>query len=709
MTFPAKVSAAGNPFWSVVDAETRAPLSPRGYSTGLTQDEAVKQILDTFRRARRDGRQQDVFFIAGTGSGKSLVALNVAARVGGRALVVIPTVNLQDQYEEAAQSKQVLRPDGRPLSVASVKGKRRYGCAFEGGTAADPHVCTRSAKNKDARWRKAAQCPLWAPSFKREGYDALLSKREEILQTERVPERVQEFLVRLDDNARSYAGIDGEEYVHVGPRGCDYMDAHFAFAASDVVLLSNRKWQVETDIGRKPRVDLEVFDEADGFLDELFDEQRLTAEGLEQLLARIAYAAKILSLPESMLADPEVFQNVDPQPDGLPDPQAYFALQSLVRRLRSFKSPKEFEDEKTWRALEAVPKMIAEWPRLARDRLRGEFPLHPWASVHVETLLISQAIQDDDENIVAKVKAFVESKDSLILAYDATGVYFTYHNLSAPLRRLSEKCAPLRLWMSATFPSEKILRQVYGFRDPVVVHGEPRFQGTLRVVQSDPPRVTHATWQKDATRRAFVAALHDVLTRIPEDEQAIIVVHGKQRLLDVADMSPVAKWLVGELEDDGERHEQRLEHFFRGERKLLASTRIVRGVDFAGDKARHIILLKDPLPNLRARRFQVFEKKWSPELIFSYADDIASRTLAQMIGRGLRHESDWVRLWVLDSALYSRVARVTNGRADVVMEPPPPVVRGLDAIVKRLPPHPPRPEEPLKPQRKPRGKRAKAA
>ncbi|HEX2021849.1 MAG TPA: helicase C-terminal domain-containing protein, partial [Candidatus Thermoplasmatota archaeon] len=670
-------------YWAVQDARTGASLPPRAYSTGLTQDEAVRRIVAAFRAARREGRPQDVFFVAGTGSGKSLVALNVAARVGGRALVVIPTVNLQDQYEEAAGTRRVLRPDGRPLTVASVKGRRRYVCEHEGGTAADPHVCMRSAKNKDARWRKAAECPFWAPTLPRQGYEALVARREEILKTEQIPARVAAFLGDLDGpDARGYAGVGGEEFVHVGPRGCGYMDAHHAFAASDVVLLSNRKWQVETELGRKPRVDMEVFDEADGFLDELFEEQRLTREGLEQLLARVAYAAKCLSLGEDDLRDGARFEQIDARPDGLPDAEGFLALQSLARRLRSFKSPDDFDDEKTWRALSAVPRMVAEWPRLARERLRAEFALHPWAAVHVENLLVSGAIQDDDENIVAKVKAFVESRDSLILAYDETGVYFTYHNLAAPLRKLSERCAPLRLWMSATFPSEAILRRVYGFRDPFVIQGEPRFQGTLRVARHEAPEVTHATWQKAATRQAFARALDDVFRRIPPGERTIVVVHGKQRLVDVADLSPVARWLVAEIEDDAERHEERLEQFLAGERLVLASTRIARGVDFAGERARNVVLVKDPLPNLRARRFQVFEKKWSPELVFSYADDIACRTLAQMVGRGLRHETDWVRLWTLDARVRPRLARVTDGRARVVEEDAPPVARTLEEAVR---------------------------
>ncbi|HET6403028.1 MAG TPA: helicase C-terminal domain-containing protein [Candidatus Thermoplasmatota archaeon] len=693
-----------NPYWSVRDAASGATLAPRRYSTGLTQDEAVKAILAPFRKARREGREQDVFFLAGTGSGKSLVALNVAARVGGRALIAIPTVNLQDQYEEAARTRQVLRPDGLPLKVASVKGRRRYPCPFEGGTVAEPHVCQRGGKNKDRSWRKAATCPHWAPTMARNGYDALVRNRHDILATERVDPNVEKFLLDLDGRAASWRGINEEEYVHVGPRGCGYFDAHYAFADADVIVLSNAKWQAETELGRKPKLELEVFDEADGFLDELFDEQRITSEGIFQLLERVDHAAKVLSLGEDALRSPEEFARQDPRADALPDPQGYLALQSLARRLRTFKSPDDFEDERTWRALEAVPRMLAEWPKLALARLREEFSHHPWATLHVEALLVGGAIQDEDENIVAKIKGFLESRDSLLLAYDATGVYFTYSNLSAPLRRLSRQSAPLRLWMSATFPSERILRQVYGFRDPILIEGEPRFQGTLKVIRQDPPRVTHATWQDARTRKAFVDSLHDTFRRIPADEQAIVLVHGKQRLLDVAELSPVARWIAGELEDDAERHEQRLDQFFRGERKVLASTRIARGVDFAGEKARHVVIIKDPLPNLRSRRFQVLSKRWGEELLFAYADDIASRTLAQMVGRGLRHEKDWARVWVLDSAVYARLARITKGRAHVVEEEAPPVARSLEDVVRGLPPHPPKPPAPA-----PKAKQTKKA
>ena len=683
-------------------------LEPRRYSTGLTQDEAVKAILTPFRKARREGREQDVFFLAGTGSGKSLVALNVAARVGGRALIAIPTVNLQDQYEEAARTRQVIKADGKPLKVASVKGRRRYQCPFEGGTAADPHVCQRGGKNKDRSWRKAATCPHWAPTMTSNGYEALLRSRDDILANERIDPQAQKFLNRLGESPVSFTGINGEEYVHIGPRGCGYFDAHHAFGDADVIVLSNAKWQAETELGRKPKVELEVFDEADGFLDELFDEQRITSEGIFQLLERVAYSAKVLTLPEDALRMPEEFARLDPIAANLPDPTGYLALQSIARRLRTFDSPDDFDDERTWRALEAVPAMLSSWPKLALERLRGEFSHHPWATLHVEALLVGGSIQDEDENIVAKIKGFLESRDSLLLAYDATGVYFTYTNLSAPLRRLARESAPLRLWMSATFPSERILKLVYGFRDPVIIQGEPRFQGTLKVIRRDAPRVTHATWQHKDTRAAFVESLHDVFRRIPADEQAIVLVHGKQRLLDVADLSPIARWIVGEMEDDADRHEQRLDQFFRGERKLLASTRIARGVDFAGDKARHIVLIKDPLPNLRSRRFQVLSKKWGDELLFAYADDIASRTLAQMVGRGLRNEEDWARVWVLDSAVYARLARVTQGRARVVEEVAPPAKRTLEEVVRALPPHPPKVVPPAKAPKKRRARKAEA-
>lgn len=657
--------------WHVTTA-AGSPLSPRRYTTGLMQDEAVQKILAAFRRGRGRGEPVDVFFRAGTGSGKSLVALNVAARTG-RAIVSIPTVNLQVQYTEdyAGDSGRirVMKPDGKPLRLESVMGRARYECPFEGGTAAEPHVCNRTTSKKESRWRKASKCKHWSPAMPLSSYDALEKQAEGDLREGYAPHEVA-FLGSLRSRKLQWMGHE-EAYVHVGRRGCPYFDAHAGFADADVVVLNNRKWEIETELGRKPRVDLEVFDECDHFLDGLFETQELTIEALTMIFERIEHPAKLLTLPEAALRDAGRLGDYDADAERLPDHlrEGFNALRALVRRLKTFQKPEDFDDAKTWKALEAVPAMLKEFPRLARERMHTEFYGKPWSTIHVEATLDLGALTDQDENLVAKVKGFVEAQDSIVLAYDREGLKLAFSTFARPLAKLLEKSAPLRLWMSATLPEKEILEKVYGFRNPVVIDGEPRMQGTLRVatLPEEPPKITFKSWAETDTRKRFARALEATVKAIPKDERAITIVHGQGRLADVADVSPTAAWMLKEIEEDALAHERRLKEFVSGTGKShLVSTRIARGVDFRHDLCRNVILLKDPLPNINDSKFQILRKSWPEPLFWSFVQDVADRQLVQMVGRGLRAPDDWVRLWALDSAIRARLDRVLRDRCLVV-------------------------------------------
>ncbi len=673
----APVAIQAPSFWTVTRAEGGA-ITPRTFSNGMDQEEAVRRIVTEFRRAKRRQEPTDVFFLAGTGSGKSIVALLTASKVG-RAIITIPTVNLQSQYEadygigdgSGGGRIRVTRPDGRDLQLASVKGRTRYECTLEGGTAADAHPCNKSGKDAGSKWRVASECPKWSPIMPKETFHGLMKIDTGSGDPDLVDHHLS-FLRGARDDAREYAGYE-EEFVHVGEKGCPYFDAHLAFATADVVLLNNRKWQIETELGRKPMVDVEIFDEADSFLDGLFDMQRLSTDALVTLLERLDYPAKVLSLPEAALRDPARLVDFEADVTQMPAEYAkeFNAFRSLVRRLKTYESPKDFKDEKTWFALEGVFKLLREMPKRALERLQNEFQGYPWATIHVENVLAIRGVgTGEDDGPLARLRAFVENKESLVLAYDAEGVYFTYASFKAPLRNLLSRSAGLRLWMSATLPSPEILKRVYGFDNPVIIEGEPRFQGTLRIQQvPEAPPITFKTWQDDATKKAFARALESTMRRIPENEKLITIVFGKSRLEEIAPYSPTAAWMLKEVEADAEHHEDRLASFMdpAGPRHMV-STRIVRGVDFEGAKCRNIILLKDPIPNLSGNTFQVLRKKWPQPLFFSYASDIADRTLAQMIGRGLRAPGDWTRVWCMDAKLVPRIQRITAGKCEVVFD-----------------------------------------
>ena len=77
-------------YWNVTDREGN-PVNPLEFE-GRTQADVVKEIIDAF------GSYDIVFFVSPTGTGKSLIAMNVIANAFSAGIVVVPTKHLQKQY-----------------------------------------------------------------------------------------------------------------------------------------------------------------------------------------------------------------------------------------------------------------------------------------------------------------------------------------------------------------------------------------------------------------------------------------------------------------------------------------------------------------------------------------------------------------------------------------------------------------------------------
>jgi hypothetical protein len=91
-----------------------------------------------------------------------------------------------------------------------------------------------------------------------------------------------------------------------------------------------------------------------------------------------------------------------------------------------------------------------------------------------------------------------------------------------------------------------------------------------------------------------------------------------------------------------------------GKRLVLFAPSMDRGVDFAGEKARVVVVAKVPFPSLGSK--VVSERLHAPGGQVWYTVQTI-RTILQMTGRGVRGESDWAHTYILDNAfadLYRR-------------------------------------------------------
>ena len=69
-------------------------LKPLRFSNGKTQEDVVKEVLDSIKEGYK------TIFIRGVcGTGKSAIALNIAKEIG-KTCVVVPGKALQNQYKE---------------------------------------------------------------------------------------------------------------------------------------------------------------------------------------------------------------------------------------------------------------------------------------------------------------------------------------------------------------------------------------------------------------------------------------------------------------------------------------------------------------------------------------------------------------------------------------------------------------------------------
>jgi Rad3-related DNA helicase len=598
-------------FWGLETARGEK-LSPRAYSHGGSQLDAVADIIRAF-----DEGASDVFFHANLGSGKSLIALHVIANMG-RGIVVVPTKNLQDQYAEDYEGKYVIRDarKKRMLRIRVMKGRKSFHCAFHGKDAASPDlVCTKELPSSTPRWKAAMKCPDWSPVYKGEN----AQKLADATFLHEGAEAEWAFQQELAEKGRPYEAVF-HEFVYVA-RGnpCPYFAQYAAYSEADAIVMNQAKWEAETSLARKPRLDVEVFDEADHFLDSLGSTVEIGAHEIDTLLRRF------VSLSKKGRLDP------DARPSAR-DKAVVAELQEARKRLAD--KTQLGECEPPVETMQAVAKVY--------ESMEGDEPARRAGQLR-------DALEHPDALVCTK------KEDRYLVAVGEPQVI---------LRSLLAKSGPKRLWMSATLQDAAILRDVYGFRNPVIVQGETAYQGQLHLcVPEDPAAapvpVRWEAWygpQGQPLREGFDRALSFIQKHAKGP--TAYVVHGKGYLESIAEWSAAARKVVKLLEKERESDET-LRRFLAGETDEIASTRMNRGVDLKGDLCRDLVLIKLPLPDISDPKLQAIKKKFAQKYgdeigegaFWRYARDCARRTLLQQVGRGMRAPDDWVRVWTTDQAV----------------------------------------------------------
>ena len=111
--------------WSLFEKDGKV-LEPLKFSNGKTQADVVDEVL------RAIDRGEKIIFIKGVcGTGKSAIALNIARELG-KASVVVPSKNLQSQYQKDYEEKKYLlnKNEKEKLKIKVMTGRGNHKCQF---------------------------------------------------------------------------------------------------------------------------------------------------------------------------------------------------------------------------------------------------------------------------------------------------------------------------------------------------------------------------------------------------------------------------------------------------------------------------------------------------------------------------------------------------------------------------------------------------
>ena len=105
--------------WSLYEGDKF--LEPLCFSNGKSQSDIVKEVLEAIKEGHK------VIFIHGVcGTGKSAIALNIARKLG-KASIIVPGKNLQQQYKkDYEKDKYLKKEDGEKIKISIITGRKNH-------------------------------------------------------------------------------------------------------------------------------------------------------------------------------------------------------------------------------------------------------------------------------------------------------------------------------------------------------------------------------------------------------------------------------------------------------------------------------------------------------------------------------------------------------------------------------------------------------
>ncbi len=613
-------------------------LEPLKFSNGKTQEDIVKEVLDSVKEGYR------IIFIKGVcGTGKSAIALNIAKEIG-KTCIVVPGKTLQNQYKEDYEGKKYLIKDnGERLNISVITGRNNHKCKFlemanapifkkernlklneifmrkednKDNSADNPYIpCKIEIKEKN--WDRIKEylnqnknidpsdfldikdvkrnsiapiCPYWCPVF---------------------PEKFELGGKNFENTKkRSYTGLKGIKFnLYQRAHGCKFYEQFNSYIDSDALIFNSLKYKLESNMNRKPETEAEIIDECDEFLDSFSNQRTINLDRLQKSLNQIfseyensgRIIREIGEKIEEIKNNPRISHSISSN-DIIPLKETeVYDLFKIILGNQEFIY--DIDDESYLFEVAETARMFDEF--------------------FDETYL---TFSKKENNLVAEVVTI---------------------NLAKKLKEMLDKNKVI-IMMSGTIHSENILKTIFGLNKFKILEAETEQQGEIEIKRTGLEKdCKYENFMNgNLSRKEYLRAL-DRCIKISE-KPTLVHIHSfydlpSENEIKEFDLKEViSREKLKEIQEN-DKNDENVKNFKEKEIDVLFSTKCTRGIDFPGEQCNSIIFTKYPNPDVKSPFWSIL-KKTNPNYYWDFYKDKARRELLQRTYRGLRFKEDHVYL-----------------------------------------------------------------
>jgi hypothetical protein len=617
-------------------------LDPLKFSNNKTQEDVVKEVVKLIKQGEK------IIFLHGVcGSGKSAIALNIS-RALGKSAIVVPLKSLQRQYEDDYSSKKYLiKEDFSKLKIASITGKDNHDSIYMlGKSCADknlPENIKITEKNMQEviryygmnefnddndspeitsikRMHIAPANPYWSPILPGEIKIKSLEKAKKY----------------------KYKGCDGREFIFYHRKsGCSYYDQYLAYVYADVLIYNSAKYKSELLLSKKPATEVDIIDEADEFLDNLFNQKEINLKRLYDSLVELS-----------------------PQSDKATELKA-----KILRLLEiEFKNNNFFPQENPAQETSEEDIMVTDVDikKINNTNLLGILKI-----LLANNDLVSEISMEElnyANTVIEIAKSFTETIESLYLSYKiAKGnliASLVTSDISGCVNEIINKNNAM-VFMSGTVHSEEIIKNILGIKNYKIVEAETKNLGTIEIIRTGKEfNCQYSTFsQKDFSREDYLFSLSDCITKAKLP--ALIHVNAFKDLPSETEISEtgINNLISREELIDKQRSDklgEEIRRFKNKEISKLFTTKCSRGIDFPGDMCNSVLFTKYPNPNVNDMFWKIL-KKTHPKSFWQFYTDKARREFLQRIYRAIRSVDDHIYVLSPDMRVIEAVQKIQRG------------------------------------------------